>query len=144
MNNVEVRAAAIFDSEGISRISSEELGYPCNTDLVCAKLTRLDPDREAVFVAVIDNIVAGFVHVERYDTLYFDTMANILGLAVSADHQRRGVGRALITAAEKWAAENRIKIMRLNSGSSRTPAHEFYQHLGYVSEKEQKRFTKKL
>lgn len=144
MNNVEVRAAAICDAGQIAGICREELGYPCDTELVGAKLTRLDPDREAVFVAVINGNMAGFVHVERYDTLYFDTMANILGLAVSADHQHRGIGRALITAAEKWAAENGIKTMRLNSGASRNAAHEFYQLLGYVSEKEQKRFTKKL
>lgn len=117
---------------------------PAKKDLVQAKLTRLDPHREAVFVAVLDNAIVGYVHVEKYDVLYFETMANILGLAVRSDFQHNGVGRALISAAEKWASDNGIKVMRLNSGTERTGAHEFYRRMGYVSEKQQLRFTKKL
>lgn len=46
--------------------------------------------------------------------------------------------------AEDWAKQNHIKMMRLNSGMNRTDAHGFYEHLGYVSEKDQKRFVKTL
>ena len=96
-----IRSAAVSDAAAICAICSEELGYPCEIDLVQAKLTRLDPDREAVFVAVLDNAIVGYVHVEKYDVLFFETMANILGLAVRSDFQHNGVGRALISAAEK-------------------------------------------
>ena len=46
--------------------------------------------------------------------------------------------------AEDWAKQNHIKMMRLNSGMNRTDAHGFYEHFGYVSEKDQKRFVKTL
>ncbi|PQD25917.1 GNAT family N-acetyltransferase, partial [Enterococcus faecalis] len=32
----------------------------------------------------------------------------------------------------------------LNSGEQRTAAHQFYEHIGYVSDKKQKRFIKYL
>lgn len=144
MNNVEVRSALIADSAAICAICSEELGYPCEAELVQSKLAQLDQNREAVFVAVVDNVIVGYVHVEKYDVLYFETMANILGLAVKSAFQHNGIGRTLIGAAEKWAADKGIRSMRLNSGTARTGAHEFYRHMGYVSEKEQLRFTKEL
>ena len=142
--SIEIRPADIKDAGSICTICSEELGYPCETELVRTKLARLDADRESVFVAEIDGQPAGYVHVERYDLLYSETMANILGLAVKAAFQRSCIGTSLIAAAEKWAVENGIKTMRLNSGAERTGAHGFYRHLGYYSEKEQLRFTKNL
>lgn len=142
--SIEIRPADINDAGSICAICNEELGYPCETELVRTKLARLDPDRESVFVAEIDGQPAGYVHVERYDLLYSETMANILGLAVKAAFQRSGIGTALIAAAEKWAAENGIKTMRLNSGAERTGAHDFYRRMGYSSEKKQIRFMKEL
>lgn len=65
-------------------------------------------------------------------------------LGVSRDNRRQGVGRALITCAENWAKEQGINIVRLNSGSSRKEAHEFYRAMGYDDEKMQIRFLKKL
>ena len=71
-------------------------------------------------------------------------MANVLGLSVKKEFQKMGIGRALLEAAENWARENGIKMMRLNSGINRTDAHQFYKHLDYISEKDQKRFIKEL
>ena len=141
----EIRPARKEDIDALCRICSEEMGYPCAPELVEAKWMGLDPRREAVFVAVLgDNGPVGYIHVERYDVLYFETMANILGLAVRSDFQRNGIGKALISQAEAWAKEHGIHLMRLNSGISRTGAHEFYRRQGYVQEKEQLRFMKEI
>ena len=58
--------------------------------------------------------------------------------------RRQGIGRALIACAEKWAKEQGINIVRLNSGGSRREAHEFYRAMGYDNEKMQVRFLKNL
>lgn len=144
MDTIQIRKISSADADAVSAICSGEMGYPCQAASVADKIRQLDPKREAVFVALANDTAVGFVHVEKYDVLYFETMANILGLAVSAQYQRQGIGKRLIHAAEEWAAAHSIKAMRLNSGMTRTDAHGFYRHLGYDSEKEQIRFVKYL
>ena len=144
MSDFIIRKIELKDAVELCKICSEEMGYECDSDLVKSKIEKLDSKREAVFVAEEESQLLGFIHVERYDVLYFESMANILGLAVKKDFQKQGLGKALLLAAENWAQENGIRLMRLNSGINRTDAHGFYEHLGYVSEKEQKRFVKNL
>lgn len=145
MMKPEIRKVQREDLEALCAICSEEMGYPCAQELVEAKVAGLDPDREAVFVAVSgESGAVGYIHVERYDVLYFETMANILGLAVRSDFQRNGIGKALLSQAEGWAVEHGIHLMRLNSGISRKGAHAFYRSQGYIDEKEQLRFTKEV
>ena len=89
----EIRIAVEADYEAIARISRDDLGYDCSPALVREKLRRaLQSERERVFVAVCDGEVAGYIHAEDYDVLYFETMKNILGLAVAANHRRKGIG----------------------------------------------------
>lgn len=144
MTEIKIRKAEPRDADAICTICSNDLGYPCEASFVKRKIESLCDSREAAYVAVASGSTVGYIHVEKYDTLYFETMANILGLAVLSKYQHQGIGKKLIGAAENWAAENGIQGMRLNSGISRTAAHAFYRHLGYGSEKEQLRFIKKL
>jgi GNAT superfamily N-acetyltransferase len=144
MSDFIIRKIELKDAGELCKICSEEMGYECAPALVKSKIEKLDLKREAVFVAEEESQLLGFIHVERYEVLYFESMANILGLAVKKDFQKQGLGKALLLAAEKWAQENGIHLMRLNSGINRIDAHGFYEHLGYVSEKEQKRFLKRL
>ncbi len=143
-DTVTVRPVTEADASEVCLICCDDLGYQCDKTLVKLRISQLDEKREAVFVAVYGGQIAGFIHVERYNTLYFETMANILGLAVSTKFRKHGIGKALVEKAEDWANENDIALMRLNSGATRSGAHEFYRHLGYSSEKNQLRFVKRL
>ena len=129
MDNIIIREIEISDGIKICNIIESELGYLCNAELVKDKINQLNEKREKVFVAVDNDKVVG---------------ANILGLAVEKGYQGKGIGKELIWSVEKWALENEIYMMRLNSGITRKNAHKFYRHLGYKSDKEQFRFTKKL
>ena len=144
MINFEIREINISDAGGIQSISENDLGYECPLSLVEDKIKSLDKKREQVFVAVVNGSIGGFIHVEKYDTLYFETMCNVLGLAVAKDFQKMGLGKNLLTAGENWAKQNGIKCMRVNSGITRVEAHKFYRHLGYESSKEQLRFIKHI
>lgn len=141
---MNIRKADINDASAICRICTDDLGYECSEEFVSNRLKNIDVKREAVFAAEIDGAVVGYIHAEIYNTLYFESMINILGLAVSRDYRRQGIGRALITCAENWAKEQGINIVRLNSGNSRKEAHEFYRAMGYDNEKMQIRFLKNL
>lgn len=139
-----IRQANPEDYEIIHKLSEKELGYPCDKELVHQRLSNIDLARECVFVSEIDNQVVGFIHVEKYETLYIPAMANILGIAVAGSYQRQGIGKALLSEAEKWAVKNHLSAMRLNSGETRKEAHHFYRNLGYRNEKKQIRFIKSL
>lgn len=139
-----IRQAIISDYVVIQKICQDDLGYNCSADLVKERLKSLDSNRERVFVADIDGKVVGFVHAEKYNTLYFENMVNIQGLAVAKGYRRNGFGKALMNTVEAWANECDIRMIRLNSGIARKEAHEFYRSVGYDNEKEQIRFLKKL
>lgn len=145
MKNVIIRKANSEDYKAIAEISRNDLGYEsCTDELVKNNLSLVDFSRECVFVAENNGEVIGFVHIEKYNALYFESIANIMGLAVRDEKRRLGAGTALMNAAEEFARENGIAYIRLNSGFSRVQAHEFYRKIGYDSEKEQIRFKKKL
>lgn len=139
-----IREATIEDAFVICNISCADLGYNCSCEFVSMRISNLDKGREKVFVAEFNGIVAGYIHVEKYQTLYFEPMINILGLAVSSEFRRRGIGRMLLKHAECWANEVGIHRIRLNSGATRKEAHSFYRAMGYNNEKGQIRFIKDI
>ena len=139
-----IREATIEDAFAICNISCADLGYDCSCEFVSTRISNLDKGREKVFVAEVNGIVAGYIHAEKYQTLYFEPMINIQGLAVSSEFRRRGIGRMLLKRAEHWANEVGIHKIRLNSGASRKEAHSFYRAMGYSNEKGQIRFIKDI
>ncbi len=148
MKKVKIRQATTSDIPAMNELFRKDLGYAeCTLEIVENQFAGLDNSREAVFVAEAEDDsshIAGVIHVEKYNVLYFPTMANILGIAVSADFRRQGIGSALLKRAEEWARENGASSMRLNSGESRKQAHEFYRVQGYIDDKKQLRFIKEL
>ena len=148
MKKVKIRQATTSDIPAMNELFRKDLGYEeCTMEIVEKQFAGLDNSREAVFVAEAEDDsshIAGVIHVEKYNVLYFPTMANILGIAVSADFRRQGIGSALLKRAEEWARKNGACSMRLNSGESRKQAHEFYRAQGYTDDKKQLRFIKEL
>lgn len=139
-----IREAVTDDFEEIHDLCENDLGYECDKEIVKKRLSELNYNRECVFVAVIDEKIVGFIHVEKYEVLYAPALANILGLAVSKNYRRQGIGKKLLLAAEDWAKSKNIAFMRLTSGSTRKEAHMFYRNNRYGNEKEQIRFIKQL
>ena len=145
---VKIRQATASDIPAMNELFQKDLGYAeCRLEIVEKQFAGLDNSQEAVFVAEAEDDsshIAGVIHVEKYNVLYFPTMANILGIAVAADFRRQGIGSALLKRAEEWARKNGVCSMRLNSGESRKQAHEFYRAQGYLDDKKQLRFIKEL
>lgn len=62
-----------------------ELEYSdCTESLVLQKFQKIDFENEVVFVAEYKKKVIGFIHAQIYDVLYYESMVNILGLAVDS------------------------------------------------------------
>ena len=143
-NPVSVREAVISDCDAIAALCRDDLGYACTPELLQKRIVAVDKSRERVFVATQEETVIGFVHAAYYETLYFEPLVNLLGLAVSEKYRRSGAGRALLSAVEDWARKIGAAGIRANSGASRQDAHIFYRVLGFTDEKPQIRFIKRL
>ena len=100
--------------------------------------------QQVVFVAEYKKKVIGFIHAQIYDVLYYESMVNILGLTVDSKFTKNGIGKSLMAKVEEWAKSKNIKLIRLNSGGTRTQAHNFYRNIGFSDEKTQLRFMKSL
>ena len=143
MTVVFIRKAIPEDYSAIAQIAASELHYDCPDDVAQDNLnTVLISDSDKVFVAVCDDKTVGFIHTQKYLTLYSPLLINLLGLAVRSGYQGCGVGSKLLAAAEQWATEIGAVGVRVNSGGERRDAHQFYGKRGYGLEKLQMRFIK--
>lgn len=140
-----IRDAVIEDAPAIAQLNRDGMGYDYPVERTREKLRAcLGNPSHKILVAESEGVVVGYVHLEDYDTLYADSLKNILGIAVAESCRRQGVGKALLQAGEEWAASTGAAGVRLVSGESRKGAHAFYQTLGYTGNKLQRNFKKRL
>ena len=143
-----LRNITILDAKEIQKISDYELGYDVNLEIVKKQIEKLTKDNNHHIIIGFENEqtrkIIGFVHAEFYESIYMDTGLNILALAVNSNFQGQGIGKKLMSFIEDYALKNNISFIRLNSNVRRTEAHKFYESIGYVCDKTQKRLIKKL
>ena len=143
-----LRDITILDANEIQKISNFELGYDVDLGIVKKQIEKLTNDNKHNVIIGFENEqtrkIIGFVHAELYESLYMDTGLNILGLAVDSNFQGQGIGKKLMSAIEDYALKNNISFIRLNSNVRRVEAHKFYESIGYICDKTQKRLIKKL
>ena len=143
-----IRNIKIEDAEAIQRICSISLGYSVSIETVMRQIQKLSEDVNHHYVYVYEDEklqkVVGFVHAEVYESLYSYAGLNILGLAVMPEFQGEGIGKELMHYLEVNAKNDSVSFVRLNSADYRVEAHKFYESIGYVCDKTQKRFIKRL
>lgn len=136
-----IRKVELIDVSAIQRLNAECLGYNFDRKATEAQLKRLlENDQHLILVAEAYGQVIGYAHAASYDCLYFPFLLNLLALAVAQDFQGQGHGRALMQALREEAKEAGYTGIRINSGISRSSAHEFYRSLGCSEKADQKRF----
>ena len=136
-----IRKVKLRDATSIQRINAESLGYDFDRKATEAQLKRLlESDQHLILVVEEDGQVIGYAHAASYDCLYFSSLLNLLALAVAQDFQGQGYGRALMQALRDEGKAAGYTGIRINSGISRTSAHEFYRSLGCSEKADQKRF----
>ena len=143
-----IRNIKIEDAEAIQRICNISLGYAVSIETVMKQIQKLSEDVNHHYIYVYEDEklqkVVGFVHAEVYESLYSYTGLNILGLAILPEFQCKGIGRGLMQHLELKAKDDSVLFVRLNSADYRVEAHKFYESIGYVCDKTQKRFIKSL
>ena len=142
---ITVRAARVADAVQIARLSAQ-LGYPESDEVFAARLRQLLPlPQHAVLVAADAGATPlGFIAVEHRLTLESGARVEIVGLVVDADARRRGVGHALLAAAEAWARGIGTPELMVRSNVVRAESHPFYEGAGYRRAKTQHVYRKTL
>jgi len=143
----QVRNAVIEDGEAIlalmPRLASFNVPKSRNpVDLWrsdAAMLQRwLDGDAAECLVHVaVDNAqkLLGFTLVSlRPELLSHEPSAHLEAIAVGEGAEGKGVGQALLAAAESAASAHGAQTITLHVFSSNTRAREFYEHSGYDGE----------
>ena len=140
-----IRDARPEDAPAIAKLNREEMGYEYSEGKTREKLQALlSGGKDLILVAECSGAVVGYVHLCDYDLLYFDSMKNVMGIAVAREYRRRGVGGKLLSAAEDRARADGAAAVRLSSGESRVAAHAFYRSLGYSGTKKQLNLKKEF
>ena len=95
-------------------------------------LDKFFSDKEDwICVAEYENEVVAFLSIEVYrdeDHIYLDD------LSVAEDCRNKGIGTALIHAAEKYAAEIGIAKIVLHVEKANEDAYRLYLRLGYIED----------
>ncbi len=122
-----------------------QLSYPSTARQIAARLRALRGRRDfAVFVAELDGQAAGWLGAYIFRAVELDPAAKISGLVVEAGVRSRGIGQALLGAAEAWARRRGCALISVNCNVKRRRAHGFYLRNGYAWTKTQKVFRKPL
>lgn len=98
----------------------------------------------ALFVAVADGRLAGWLQVSFPRIFETPASAEIAGLVVDEDRRGAGIGPLLLAAAESWARDRGCRAIRVRSNVVRERAHRFYEREGYGRIKTQRVFEKPL
>jgi GNAT superfamily N-acetyltransferase len=127
-------------------ILAEQLGYPCQTDVMARRVDELAgrPDHAILVATAEPGEVVGWIHVFVRPLLVAERAAEVGGLVVDDRYRSKGIGDLLLSAAEDWAVQAGFPRLRVRSNVIRERAHAFYEHRGYRRIKSQWVFEKLL
>jgi len=120
---VTIRDATEGDADAVAALLAD-LGYPTSRDAAAARVARFacEPASRLQVADSADGVV-GLVATHMIPRLDDDRCScRITDLVVAASHRRRGVGSALIAAAEREARRSGVPRLDLSSGEWREDA----------------------
>ncbi len=144
-NALSIRDAQPGDSEEMARLCAD-LGYPVSPtemrDRISSLLRRGDH-----WIAVApgqESALLGWIAAEHRLTLESGERVEIVGLVIDPAARRQGLGKALVSRAERWAVSRGVSTVFVRSNTARNESHHFYERLGYQRTKTQHAYAKGL
>jgi ribosomal protein S18 acetylase RimI-like enzyme len=128
---VTVRPATADDAERFASLLTDE-GYPAGTSDLAARIALFTHEGSGVLAAEASGEVIGFIafHVmPRFET--DERFARIVALVVDPGVRARGIGRQLMTEAERVARERGAAFLEVTAGHHRPEARKLFESLGY-------------
>lgn len=137
-----VREATSRDGAAIAALAGE-LGFAISADDVAARLPGFRALAELPFVADEAGRILGCLTWHVMPVLHRPApVGRITMLIVTIDAQRRGIGKALVEAAEARLRQRGCGLIEVTSNTRLIEAHRFYEHHGY--ERTSHRFAKDI
>lgn len=137
-----IRLATPEDVFELARLLSP-LGYPITADDVAAVWEAWEAEGNFALVVEGEDSLLGAITLHRMHVLHRPTpVGRITSLAVDPSARGRGLGRALLRAAEDALRRAGCGLVEVTSHARRTEAHDFYAHVGY--ERTSYRFARSL
>ena len=138
-----IRAGRRDDAGELARLI-RVLGYDTTEADIAARWPEWESAETTVLVAPMpDGTLAGLATLHRMAVLHRPRpVGRITALVVDERTRGKGVGRALVLAAETSLREAGCGLLEITSNLRLTEAHSFYEHLEY--ERTSFRFAKKL
>jgi GNAT superfamily N-acetyltransferase len=126
-----IRRATLDEAADIARLLTP-LGYPTPAKTVIDMWDRWSAEGNIALVAALDGDIVGFVTLHTMLVFHRPRpVGRITSLAVDDAARGRGIGRALVRAAEHELARAGCGMIEVTSHMRRKDAHAFYLHLGY-------------
>jgi ribosomal protein S18 acetylase RimI-like enzyme len=139
---LRIRAADSVDGEAVAALLAE-LGFPAEPDSVADRIQRLARLGQPPLLAKRGEEVAGCLTWHVTEVLHRPRpVGRITMLVVAASARRRGIGAALVKAAEAKLAQRGCGLVEVTSNEKLRSAHAFYKSLGY--ERTSYRFARPL
>lgn len=131
---MEIRKATSNDIPELASLMGQ-LGYPTSVEQMKMRFNNIEsiPNHYTLVAGYDDKVVGmigfhtGFLY--NNDGVY----ARVIALIVDSNYRNKGIGKLLLTEAEKVAKNLGTSGIGLNSGnrSERDTAHQFYERMGY-------------
>ena len=139
---LRVRNADAVDGQAIAPLLAA-LGYEVTADELADRIGRMSRTGEPVLVAKLGDSVAGCLTWHVVPVLHRPKpVGRITLLVVAEEARRKGVGRALVEAAEARLRQRGCGMIEVTSNVKRKQAHAFYERLGF--ERTSYRFARPL
>lgn len=131
MSEPLIRPAEQRDSEALARLIGQ-LEYTATAAEVAERLAIMEAEGRLVLVAEHDGHVIGCLSTSIMRVLHRPAPVGRISMMVVEESLRdRGIGAALVRAAERALAERGCYMVEVTSHVRRTEAHRFYEKLGY-------------
>ncbi len=132
MESYQIKPIAVSNSKDVAYLMCM-LGYPTKPLEMEKRIQSIitHPDYYC-FISQEGGKTHGMIGIQKSLRLQKNGQnGRILTLIVDSKYRNKGIGRALVSEAEKWFQEQGITSIFINSNTKLIKAHDFYGKLGY-------------